>query len=61
MAHAQALSGAALAVDVNEQNEAAVGFYIAQGFHVVSRSELDADGRPFPTLHLRRVAPSTSP
>jgi putative acetyltransferase len=56
MAHAQALSGAALAVDVNEQNEGAVGFYAAQGFEVVSRSELDSDGRPFPTLHMRRAA-----
>lgn len=57
MAHAQALSGAALSVDVNEQNDSAVGFYRAQGFEVVSRSELDAQGRPFPTLHLRRAAP----
>jgi putative acetyltransferase len=57
MAHAQALSGAALSVDVNEQNEGAVGFYRAQGFEVVSRSELDAQGRPFPTLHMRRAAP----
>lgn len=57
MAHAQALSGAALRVDVNEQNEGAVGFYRAQGFGVVSRSELDAQGRPFPTLHMRRAAP----
>jgi putative acetyltransferase len=54
MAHAQSLSGAALSVDVNEQNEGAVGFYRAQGFEVVSRSELDAQGRPFPTLHMRR-------
>jgi putative acetyltransferase len=57
MAHAQALSGAALQVDVNEQNHGAVGFYAAQGFEVVSRSELDAEGRPFPTLHMRRAAP----
>jgi len=57
IAHAQALSGAALSVDVNEQNQSAVGFYLAQGFQVVSRSALDAQGRPFPTLHLRRPAP----
>ena len=58
LGHAQALSGGALKVDVNEQNEGAVGFYFAQGFRVVSRSELDADGRPFPTLHMRRAAPT---
>lgn len=57
MAHAQQLSGAALSVDVNEQNEGAVGFYKALGFEVVSRSELDAEGRPFPTLHMHRPAP----
>jgi putative acetyltransferase len=58
LAHAQELSGGALQVDVNEQNKGAVGFYIAQGFVVVSRSELDAGGRPFPTLHMRRAAPA---
>ena len=41
-------------VDVNEQNEAAVGFYSHLGFVVVGRSELDGDGRPYPLLHLRR-------
>ena len=56
LAHAQALSGAALSVEVNEQNEGAVGFYRAQGFEVVSRSELDTQGRPFPLLHMRRAA-----
>jgi putative acetyltransferase len=45
-------------VDVNEQNPAAVGFYEALGFVVVSRSPVDGDGRPFPLLHMRRPAPS---
>jgi putative acetyltransferase len=58
MAYAQQLSGGALSVEVNEQNKGAVGFYIAQGFAVVSRSELDSGGRPFPTLHMRRPAPA---
>lgn len=58
MSHAQKLSGAALRVDVNEQNPGAVGFYKAQGFRVISRSELDSDGRPFPILHMQRPAPS---
>lgn len=40
-------------VDVNEQNEQAVGFYLRMGFAVEGRSELDGMGKPFPLLHLR--------
>jgi putative acetyltransferase len=58
VAHAQALRGGDLTVDVNEQNHAAVGFYQALGFVVVGRSPLDVGGRPFPLLHMRRPAPS---
>jgi putative acetyltransferase len=57
VAHAQSLGAGALAVDVNEQNEAALGFYKALGFSVVARSPTDAAGRPFPILHMRRAAP----
>ena len=57
VAHAQSLSAGALAVDVNEQNEAALGFYKALGFSVVGRSPTDAGGRPFPMLHMKRAAP----
>lgn len=39
-------------VDVNEQNEQAVGFYLHAGFKVISRSETDSLGKPFPILHL---------
>ena len=39
-------------VDVNEQNKQAVGFYLHCGFQVVSRSELDATGKPYPILHM---------
>ena len=39
-------------VDVNEQNAQAVGFYARMGFRVVSRSETDPSGRPYPILHL---------
>ena len=39
-------------VDVNEQNAQAAGFYARMGFRVVSRSETDHSGRPYPILHL---------
>lgn len=41
------------AVDVNEQNDQAVGFYRLLGFEVVGRSDLDGTGKPFPLLHMR--------
>lgn len=40
-------------VDVNEQNEQAVGFYRRMGFEIEGRSPLDAMGKPFPLLHMR--------
>ncbi len=43
-------------VDVNEQNPSARAFYRARGFEERGRSEHDAEGRPFPLLHLRRGA-----
>jgi putative acetyltransferase len=57
VAHAQALRGGSLAVDVNEQNEAGRAFYERAGFRVVGRSPVDDAGRPFPLLHMRRPAP----
>ncbi len=39
-------------VDVNEQNEQAIGFYRHMGFHQIGRSALDSAGNPFPILHL---------
>ena len=44
----------ATAVDVNEQNEAAVAFYRRIGFAVEGRSEVDSTGKPFPLLHMRK-------
>jgi len=45
--------GGITAVDVNEQNPQAVGFYQHLGFAVEGRSERDGQGKPFPLLHLR--------
>ena len=39
-------------VDVNEQNEQALGFYKHFGFEVKRRSALDSSGKPYPTLHM---------
>lgn len=41
-------------VDVNEQNQQAVGFYRRLGFEIEGRSEVDGTGKPFPLLHLRK-------
>jgi putative acetyltransferase len=54
VAHAERLSAGPLAVDVNEQNDAALRFYAAMGFTIVSRSPTDGAGRPFPLVHMRR-------
>ncbi|TMD66902.1 MAG: GNAT family N-acetyltransferase [Chloroflexi bacterium] len=43
----------ATTVDVNEQNDQALGFYLRMGFVVVGRSELDSNGKPYPLLHMR--------
>jgi putative acetyltransferase len=42
-------------LDVNEQNEQAVGFYLRMGFEVIGRSDLDGMGKPYPLLHLRHA------
>lgn len=39
-------------VDVNEDNQQAVGFYEHLGFKTVSRSELDSLGKPYPILSM---------
>lgn len=39
-------------VDVNEQNEKALHFYLNRGFEVVGRSVVDGTGKPFPILHM---------
>lgn len=49
-------SGGATRVDVNEQNEQALGFYKHLGFEVIGRSPFDGQGKPYPLLHMRLVA-----
>lgn len=39
-------------VDVNEQNTQAVGFYTHIGFNILSRSDLDGEGKEYPILHM---------
>lgn len=39
-------------VDVNEQNEQAVGLNKHCGFETIDRSELDSSRKPNPTLHI---------
>ena len=46
-------------VDVNEQNHAALAFYLARGFKAVGRSATDGEGRPYPLLHLEIAARRT--
>ena len=40
-------------VDVNEQNEKAVAFYLRLGFLIEGRSDVDSMGLPFPLIHMR--------
>lgn len=42
----------ATALDVNEQNPQAIGFYERMGFRAIGRSPLDGQGRPFPLIHM---------
>ncbi|AKF44980.1 GNAT family N-acetyltransferase [Pseudomonas fragariae (ex Marin et al. 2024)] len=42
-------------LDVNEQNTQALGFYRRHGFEVVSRSEIDGLGQPYPMLRMRLI------
>lgn len=50
-AHAVKEQGATK-VDVNEQNEQALGFYLHLGFKVTGRSPVDGQGKPYPLLHM---------
>lgn len=40
-------------VDVNEQNDQALQFYLNRGFEVTARDATDGQGKPFPILHMQ--------
>ncbi|WP_240422344.1 GNAT family N-acetyltransferase [Listeria costaricensis] len=40
--------------DVNKANQAALQFYLKNGFQIVGESPLDGEGRPYPLLHLAK-------
>lgn len=40
-------------VDVNEQNDKALKFYLHMGFEVILRDEFDSMGNHFPILHMK--------
>ena len=44
--------GGATQVDVNEQNEQAVGLYLKMGFTVTGRSPMDGQSKPYPLPHM---------
>lgn len=46
-----------LTLDVNEQNPAARAWYRRRGFVETGRDEVDADGSPYPVIHLRLSTP----
>ncbi|MEL7110803.1 MAG: GNAT family N-acetyltransferase [Pseudomonadota bacterium] len=48
-------SGTPLTVDVNAQNEAALAFYLSQGFVETRRTETDSDGRPYPLIFMEKA------
>lgn len=39
-------------LDVNEQNTQAIGFYKRIGFHEISRSETDSEGKAYPVIRM---------
>lgn len=47
-------------VDVNEQNEQAIGFYKRFGFEVTGRTETDSLGKPYPILNMELPQKSIS-
>ncbi|MBG6246572.1 acetyltransferase [Candidatus Symbiopectobacterium sp. 'North America'] len=53
MVHTALAQSPELTIDVNKQNQQAVGFYTRIGFDQVGHSEFDSQDRPYPLIHLR--------
>lgn len=47
-----AIRQGATRVDVNEQNAAALKFYLGKGFEITGRDATDEADRPYPILHM---------
>lgn len=43
-------------IDVNESNAEAYRFYLNRGYRVTGRDETDADGKPFPIIHMEKCS-----
>ena len=43
-------------IDVNEDNHEAFSFYKNRGYKVVGRDAVDADGKPYPIIHMEKKA-----
>lgn len=41
-------------IDVNEQNSEAYQFYLRKGFKVIGKDYTDAEGKPYPIIHLQK-------
>ncbi|MCR6720961.1 MAG: GNAT family N-acetyltransferase [Chitinophagaceae bacterium] len=41
-------------LDVNEQNNKALSFYLKNGFQIIERTEKDDQGRDYPLLRMKR-------
>ena len=41
-------------IDVNEQNSEAYQFYLRKGYKVTGKDNADADGKPYPIVHLEK-------
>lgn len=41
-------------IDVNKDNQEAYTFYLNRGYEVVGMDAVDADGKPYPIIHLER-------
>lgn len=41
-------------IDVNEQNSEAYQFYLRRGYKVAGKDYTDADGKPYPIVHLEK-------